>query len=159
MTIPSPSLIRALRIAAFKLQNSPHYQWGHMGSCNCGFLAQEITHLDREEIHRRAMTGSGDWSEQLRDYCPSSGLAMDELISELVGFGFDRDDLTHLERLSDPLVLSTLPENTDALSFNNKENAVIYMRGWADLLEERLLLTASKNEVENKDVEMLEQVA
>ncbi len=43
----------------------------------------------------------GDWNEQLNDYCPTSGFPMDELISEMMNFGFDRDDLKNLERLSD----------------------------------------------------------
>jgi hypothetical protein len=156
MATPSLLLIRALRYAAFKLQHSTEYQWGHMGSCNCGFLAQEITRLDRREIHRRAMMGSGDWSEQLRDYCPSSGLPMDELISELIAFGFDPGDLAHLERLSDPFVLSNLAEDAGQLSFNVKEHAVLYMRTWADALEEQVLVAASN---ENLKLELSEQVA
>jgi hypothetical protein len=34
-----------------------------MGACNCGFLAQEITHLRKAEIHSRAMQSTGDWNE------------------------------------------------------------------------------------------------
>src|SRR5690349_18149983 len=109
MTNASPQIINALRSAARKLASSTHYQWGHMGLCNCGFLAQEVTHLSKEEIHRRAMLRHGDWSEQLNDYCPTSGLPMDEMISELINFGFDPRDLSHLEYLSDNNVLLMLP--------------------------------------------------
>jgi glutaredoxin-related protein len=69
MEKPSLPLIMAIRSAAVKLESSTIYQWGHMGACNCGFLAQEVTKLTKEEIHARAMMRHGDWTEQLNDYC------------------------------------------------------------------------------------------
>jgi hypothetical protein len=77
-------LIQILRNTAHTLAQSRSYQWGHMGACNCGFLAQEITRLRKDEIHSRAMQRYGDWAEQLNDYCPTSGLPMDALISEML---------------------------------------------------------------------------
>ncbi len=139
MAKASLELIRTIRTAALKLEASPSYQWGHMGVCNCGFLAQEVTKLSKEEIHRRAMMRYGDWNEQLNDYCPTSGLPMDETISELIAFGFDSDDLKHLERLSDQQVLLTLPFAERNLHFNTKSHVVKYMKAWSNLLEEELL--------------------
>ncbi|MEO7992140.1 MAG: hypothetical protein ABI663_21490 [Chryseolinea sp.] len=98
-----------------------------MGLCNCGFLAQEITNLRKEEIHTRAMQQHGDWSEQLNDYCPASGLPMDDLISEMIAFGFDSDDLKHLERLSDSEVLRALPLAECNLKQNIKTDVVTYL--------------------------------
>lgn len=89
----SVTLIQVIRKTAAAIAKSPIYEWGHMGCCNCGFLAQQITQLRKSEIHARAMQGYGDWTEQLNDYCPTSGLPMDTLISEMVAFGFDTDDL------------------------------------------------------------------
>ncbi len=132
-------LIRTIRTAAKKLEESDQYQWGHMGSCNCGFLAQEITCLNKDEIHRRAMMRYGDWSEQLNDYCPVNGLPIDDVISELINFGFDTDDLKHLERLSDGKVLGALPSEERDLKHNVKKDVVKYMKTWADLLEDNLL--------------------
>lgn len=135
----SLNLISAVRAAAKKLEESTNYEWGHMGACNCGFLAQQVTKLTKAEIHRRAMMSSGDWSEQLNDYCPTSGLPMDDLISDLLAFGFDADELKHLERLSDKEVLEKLPLSERYLKHNVKADAVKYMRTWANLLEEKLL--------------------
>src|SRR5277367_1562502 len=120
MAKPSLELIRVLRMAARKLEASPCYQWGHMGACNCGFLAQEVTLLTQAEIHQRAMQGCGDWSEQLNDYCPVNGLPFDAVISALVAIGFDTDDLKHLERLSDPGILMNLPTEERDLIHNVK---------------------------------------
>lgn len=132
-------VIDALRKTAEKIELSPDYQWGHMGSCNCGFLAQHITKHTKQQIHRSAMERYGDWNEQLSDYCPTSGLKMDDLISDMINFGFDVDDLRHLERLSDPKVLQTLPPHQRNLRQNVKADVIIYMRQWADLLESTLL--------------------
>jgi hypothetical protein len=135
----SLELISAIRAAAQKLEDSSLYEWGHMGACNCGFLAQQVTKLTKAEIHRRAMQGYGDWTEQLNDYCPTSGLPMDDLIAELLAFGFDAEELKHLERLSGKNVLQQLPINQRNLKHNIKKDAVMYMRTWANYLEDMLL--------------------
>lgn len=136
-------IIDALRATAAKLQASGIYQWGHMGACNCGFLAQEITKLRKDEIHHRAMQRHGDWNEQLNDYCPTSGLPMDDLISELLAFGFDINDLKHLERLSDPKVLRALPPEHRNLARNIKNDVVLYLHTWANRIEAQMLATVN----------------
>lgn len=139
MAKPSLHLIKAIRNTASTLAVSSTYQWGHMGSCNCGFLAQEITKLSKGEIHNRAMYKYGDWNEQLNDYCPTSGLLMDDLITQMLNFGLDTDDLKRLEKLSDKDVLNRLPEGHRFLRHNKKDDVVLYLNEWADLLEEELL--------------------
>jgi len=134
-----PELIQALRNAAKKIVVNPNYQWGHMGLCNCGFLAQEITKLTKQEIHRRAMERHGDWTEQLNDYCAASGLPMDDLITELVDFGFSRKELQQLEKLSNPEVLALIPFAERNLKHNVKSDVVRYLNTWATGLEEKIL--------------------
>lgn len=128
-------VIQALRETASQLERSSRYQWGHMGSCNCGFLAQVVTRQTAPAIHQAAMLGRGDWNEQLNDYCPSSGLGLDTLIDELLRFGFDREDLAHLERLSDPLILAGFPDRGKDVRHNSKKDVVEYFRRWALHLE------------------------
>ena len=129
------SVIDVLRTTARALERCTDYQWGHMGSCNCGYLAQQITHLNKKQIHSYAMQRYGDWNEQLNDYCPTSGLPMDELISEMLNFGFDRDDLKNLERLSDKRILGSLPPDERYLRLNVKRDVIKYLNAWAALLE------------------------
>ena len=121
-----------------RLESAPDYQWGHMGSCNCGFLAQQVTGFTRQEIHRRAMMSHGDWTEQLNDYCPSSGVPMSEVITMLVDAGFDIADLQHLERLSDPEVLKAI-SSSRSLRFNHRPDVLAYFNAWKTLLEDELL--------------------
>lgn len=136
MAKANPNLILALRKTITKLKEGAPYQWGHMGACNCGNLAQEITRITKGDIHRFAMQRSGDWSEQLNDYCPGSGLPMDLMISELLEIGLNRDDLIHLERLSDPEILEHIPfEQRKNLAKNRKEDLLLYLKTWVALLE------------------------
>lgn len=139
MAKASLEIIRVIRATAKSLQSSSYYQWGHMGACNCGFLAQQVTSLTKKEIHNAAMEGHGDWREQLNDYCPTSGLRMDQVISDLLAIGFDIDDLTHLERLSDQKVLHYLPPDSRNLIHNRKDHAVAYLHAMAQMLEDKLV--------------------
>lgn len=133
------ALASALDKAAEKILGSEAYQWGHMGACNCGFLAQELTGKSKEEIHELAMMKSGDWHDQLNDYCSTSGLPMDEVISRMELAGLHITSLQSLERLSDEKVLKFVPENRKPLSYNKKEDAALYMKSWAKLIREQVL--------------------
>ncbi|RSK34476.1 hypothetical protein [Hymenobacter metallilatus] len=140
MAQPTLPVIQALRNTALRLAAEAPYQWGHMGSCNCGHLAQTITALSKGEIHARAMQRYGDWDQQLTDYCPTSGLPVDAIIDEMLALGFTRQDLARLERLSDPVVLAAIPfERRNALRHNQRDDVVLYLRTWAELLESEML--------------------
>ena len=156
MAKPHLELIQALRQTARKIAASDHYQWGHMGSCNCGHLVQEVTRLTRAEIHEYAMrTRGGDWSEQALDYCPTSGYLMDQVISIMLDAGLEVQDFQHLERLSDRAVLRRLPEQERFLQHNQRTDVAKYLRTWADLLEEQWL---SQIEIPRFSASLLEEV-
>jgi hypothetical protein len=146
MAQANPKLIAAIEKTVAKLSNGAAYQWGHMGACNCGNLAQELTTYTKAEIHQYAMSRHGDWNEQLLDYCPSSGLPMDLMISKMLEAGLTVDDLAHLERLSDPSILSHIPiEKRDQMSKNCKEDVILYMETWANMLREKWVLESELN--------------
>ncbi|MGC3946067.1 MAG: hypothetical protein QM762_16370 [Chryseolinea sp.] len=130
--------IIALLNTASSLEKAADYQWGHMGSCNCGFLAREVANLDKTIIHEAAMQRYGNWTEQLNDYCPSSGLLMDDLITVMLNAGFDADDLRHLENLSDTNILRSLAPQHRFLQHNIRADVIIYLRGWANNSESEL---------------------
>lgn len=140
MSIPNPELIAAIENTIVKLSKGAPYQWGHMGACNCGNLAQELTKLSKAEIHSYAMQRSGDWNDQILEFCPTSGYPMDLMIQKMLNFGLTLQDLSHLERLSDPEILATIPkEHRDKLSKNSKEDVMLYMQNWAKLLRDNWL--------------------
>ncbi|MFW5658469.1 MAG: hypothetical protein ACOCZ8_00680, partial [Bacteroidota bacterium] len=109
-----------------------------MGACNCGHLAQTVCDISREDIHAYAMERYGDWERQVMDYCPNSGYPFDLVIEKLLEVGFTQSDLTHLERLNDHEVLRALPRDRRHLSRNQREDAVLYIRTWANVMEAKL---------------------
>lgn len=139
MARPTPELINALRKTAQKMKDGAPYHWGHMGGCNCGNLAQELTKLDREQIHRYAMQRYGDWNEQVNDYCSTSSMPIDLVINEMLNTGLTLEDLKHLEKLDDRAVLIRLPLEKRFLKHNVRDDVIAYLTTWADLLEEQLL--------------------
>lgn len=156
MANPNPELIAAIEKTVSKLKNGSPYQWGHMGACNCGNLAQELTKLEKGEIHSYAMQRHGDWNEQLIDYCPTSGYPMDLMITRMLDFGLTTSDLAHLERLSDPIVLAEMSiEKRNSLSKNKKEDVIFYMITWSKLLRKNWLLENEKSQEKKLVVTLL----
>lgn len=142
MARPTVELIQALRVTVARLRGDTTYQWGHMGECNCGHLAQTITRLGKRDIHAWALEREGDWEQQAHDYCPTSGYRIDDIIRAMLEAGMTLDDIGHLEKLSDPEVLARVPREPDGaqrlLRRNRREDVILYMEVWADLLEARL---------------------
>lgn len=134
-------IIDALRRTAKKLSVGSEYMWGHMGSCNCGNLAQEITKRSKAEIHAYAMQGHGDWNEQLNDYCGITQMPIDLVIHEMLTSGFSLEDLQNLEKLSDKQILMRLPAENRYLRHNVRADVIVYLTEWANMLEEQLLDT------------------
>jgi hypothetical protein len=126
-------LVSAIRRAADNISAGDGYEWGHMGRCNCGHLARELTSLSAADIQRYAMEKSGDWADQVLDFCPTSGMTMDWLISELSSYGLSHRDLIDLERLSNAEVLESA--GSIELSKNNAADVAHYMNTWAGILE------------------------
>jgi hypothetical protein len=134
------NLVIALRATAVRLKEGAPYQWGHFGACNCGHLAQALTQRSRDEIHRaaleRAVASRGrveDWGDAAVEYCPASGLPIDDILATMLAAGLDLRDLHHLEDLSDVRVLRRLPRHVFK---NRRDDVVLYLEAWADLLAE-----------------------
>ena len=132
-------LIDALRTTADRLDGGARYQWTHMGSCNCGHLAQTLTNLTPREIHERALARAGDWSEQAFEYCSTSCLPIDEVIQTMLDISLTRQDIRDLERLSGQGILQTLSPGERTLDRRRRSHVVRYLRAWADLLEAQLI--------------------
>ena len=91
MARPSVVLVTALRKTAARLAGSAAYAWGHHGQCNCGHLVQTLCALPPARIHEIALEGDGDWESLANAYCPTSGHAIDDLLTALV----DADPFAH----------------------------------------------------------------
>lgn len=139
MAIASTELVVALRTTAARLDGGAQYRWTHMGACNCGHLAQTVTELDRATIHQLALERAGDWGQQVVEYCPTSKLPIDHVITRLLELGLSTSDLRHLERLSDRKILSHCETAHGWLDHRRRTHVVHYLRVWAGLLDRELM--------------------
>ncbi len=133
-------LILALRKTVIRLRSGEPYQWGHLGACNCGHLAQTLTKLPKGEIHRAALARVGDWGDVSRGYCATSGLKVDSIIKSMIAAGLNLNDIEYLENLSDRAVLRHMGVGPEGLKHNVRDDVIAYMEAWAKLLEAQLLL-------------------
>lgn len=138
MARASLELVTALRVTADRLAAGSAYQWGHFGMCNCGHLVQTVCGLAPPQIHRLALEGDGDWEQLANAYCPTSGFAIDDVITRLLELGLSTEDVGHLEKLDDPAVLAALPGGKRWLTRNVRDDVVAYLRAWAALLDASL---------------------
>ncbi|HEU0030359.1 MAG TPA: hypothetical protein VFQ53_07000 [Kofleriaceae bacterium] len=139
----STQLVAALRATAARLADGAAYQWGHLGMCNCGNLVQTVCGLPPPRIHVVALEREGDWEQLANAYCPTSGFEIDDIIAKLVALGLTTDDIGHLEKLDDPVVLAALPGGKRWLQRNLREDVIAYMTTWASLLERELASAAA----------------
>ena len=145
MARSSHELIRALRATAARLAQSPAYRWSDFACCNCGHLVQSVTQLSPREIYEAAFVRGGDWGEQAREFCPSSGYPIDYVFARLFELGLSADDVKNLERLSDDRVLREL--GAGALRYTCREDVVSYLNAWARMLERELGADAQDEEL------------
>ena len=141
MAESNPRLIHYIRETADRLENGADYQWGHQGQCNCGHIVQTITELSPSEIYHRVIQTTGEWSEFANDYCLHTNLEVEEILDTLKNQGLTREDMRNLEYLADESILSKLPGGKRYLEKNKREDAILYMRTWADVLEEKQVET------------------
>ena len=140
MANPNPYLIGKIREAANNIESGAAYNWGHVGKCNCGHLLQTIEDLNSGDIYKRAQKVMLDeYSEFANDYCPDSGVPMDALLDSLFDVGLAMEDIPQLEYLSNKKVLQALPGGFRYLEKGKAEDAVLYMKTWANVLEEELV--------------------
>ena len=144
--LPNPtfnprSLYEVLLMTANRLENDSNYQWTHMGSCNCGHLAQTVTLHSAETLHEIALQKAGDWSEQVREYCPTSGYPLDHIIQTLLELGISQTELRDLERLANPKILTYVSkEKRRYLSYRKKSDVILYLRAWAKKVQKNSLV-------------------
>ncbi|WMJ73730.1 hypothetical protein RCC89_11220 [Cytophagaceae bacterium ABcell3] len=152
MAKPSVELIDALRKTAKRVSVKSNYEWKDIGACNCGNLVQVVTDLNKKEISNYGIKKHGDWEMLVRLYKKDSGYKIDDIITEMLNIGFILDDLVHLENLSDRKILSRIPE-TKFLKRDRKDDVVLYLNTWADMMEEALYKEIEISEIK----EVIEQ--
>jgi len=139
MAKASYKLIEALRITAERIDTGGRYEWGHMAHCNCGNLVQTITKQAGVEITKIIKHSLDEWTEHANDICSVTGNPVEMMFDILASYGFDRQDVIHLEWLTDKKVLNFIAPGTHLLR-NDRKDLIIYLKAMADMLQTELAL-------------------
>jgi hypothetical protein len=86
----------------------------------------------------RPAIDEGAWEPEDLGVCSVSELRMTQVFAELAAWGLEARDVESLERLDDPEVRRRLGRHTQDFLHSDRSNVILYMRAWADVLEERL---------------------
>ncbi|MGA0059943.1 MAG: hypothetical protein ACO3RU_10180, partial [Planctomycetota bacterium] len=100
----------ALRKTADRLADGARYEWGHVGRCNCGHVAQTLTDFDDRQILRIFGQDLSEWTEHARNRCADTNRDLVALFDVLHTAGMSHEDVLHLENLSDPRILARMPD-------------------------------------------------
>ena len=125
------SIAAILRKTADRI-SSESYLWKDLGICNCGNLAQVVTGLPGKEITRLAIKKHGDWEMLTKLHQPNSGYEIDHILDSMIEIGFRLDQIAKLENLSDQDILNEIGVD---LRRDKREDVVLYLNTWADLIE------------------------
>lgn len=141
MATPNLKLIAALRAAADGVESGrDDYAWTNAETCNCGIVAQKLTGFDklrlRDELEPLVFDNLfyGHWCST--PTCVVTGKRTSQIFSAIRDAGMSMDDIDNLENLSDPEVLRNM--RVSHLTKWNPEHFILYVRAWADMLEEQL---------------------
>lgn len=91
----------ALREAARRIESGAYYAWSSPADCNCGIVAQVVSHRDRHQLHDSIGVISC-WSMRDEAFtCPITDLPENYIIRVLRETGFTHEDICSIEFLSD----------------------------------------------------------
>jgi len=124
-------MVEALRKAAKKI-GKEHYSWKDIGHCNCGNLAQVVTGKSGKEILKQGIKKHGDWEILTKLYRENSMYEIDHYIDSMIEIGFRLDQIAKLENLSDEKILNEIGVD---LRRDKKEDVILYLNTWADMIE------------------------
>lgn len=97
----------------------------------------------RPDYGDRPALDEGAWEPENIGSCGVTGTPLDAIFGELEAMGLTAADVQHLERLSDPKIRKRLGTHGSEFPHHVRENAIAYLRAWADLLEDELAETES----------------
>jgi hypothetical protein len=142
------------------------YEWQHPQSCNCGIVAcalmgKSVAEMAALIAPMRAHVERPNWKFMVGKFCPVTGMPENEVFRALIGAGMSQADIIELEELGNEKVLErinlkdvyaveTVPltmmeklrhkqprtVRKRTAHYVSKQNAIAYMRAWADILTE-----------------------
>lgn len=135
-------LIEAIRETIIDLETGRReYSWSEASTCNCGILTRNISNLTYkqlrdmiEESDMNICDNSALWSNKIT--CTVTNAPLQEVFKKMYEVGLTKEDIIHLERLSDSKILSlTNIDISQGDYYMRKENVLLYFRAWLRILE------------------------
>jgi hypothetical protein len=119
-------LIASLRLAIDALKNNTiHYDWVEQSSCNAGVVSQAVLgesiegiderrqslfktlkSINKERVIAKKPEISLTWQNAIQYGCPITGKNMPQIIVDLEEAGLSKNDIVHLEFMSNPAILA-----------------------------------------------------
>lgn len=165
------NLIQKLQIAIHGLEtDSVKYNWYNPCSCNCGIVAQSMLGMSMAELDKRIQVPFSSknlrqyliinqndslecsWRNAVKAYCPMTGKPLDEIFSQLNEAGLSREDMCHLEYMTNPLILKKANIETTRMQdslfgrlfkiyepysyYKQADNLIKYLSAWVEILKE-----------------------
>jgi hypothetical protein len=130
-------LAKYLETAAKYIKHYDSYNWQDMSKCNVGVLAQFSTSLKQEQLkqhlHKYTNKDQESWTTFTDTQCPATGLNITDIHEALFKIGMRREDIYHIEYLSNKEIISkcNFKEEHD---YTNKEDVSKYMETWAAMI-------------------------
>lgn len=138
-----------LKLLAVLQDGTADYNWSDGCKCNVGLLAQIISNesyldLRKEKIaeypewlkfmkdNKTTEPGCGSWKTLINLYCGQTKPTMHGIVGEMIKSGFTKEDLIHLEYLSDDYVLSHMKD--DNLEQDKETDLIKYLKTWISLI-------------------------
>jgi hypothetical protein len=130
-------------------ENTAYYDWLDGCRCNVGLLAQIVTKESYEELKIRkhneysdfwnwADRGDGrnaenphSWKSLINFYCGTEQRTTSGIVGDMINVGFTKEDLIHLEFLSDSYILSKINKRLD---YRNQDDLILYLKTWEGLI-------------------------
>jgi hypothetical protein len=115
-------LITSLNVVVTALENGTiEHNWSKTDKCNCGLVAQAIVGVspgnlfknfiqplanEMRKVDPKYKDAAPTWQQMVGAYCPLTGEPIAEIFKILYAAGLTREDIGHLETLSDPNILA-----------------------------------------------------
>lgn len=155
------TLKEALKVVVHALENDTiKYDWHQISHCNCGLVAQAITGTDLESLddiylndistslqEKLQQENTPTWSEMVKEYCPLTGQPLVAIFEKLYEAGMKREDIAHLEYLSDPKILAASKIDTSAVWTETYTKEETRVTGWWIFKESHTVTVKKQKEI------------
>jgi hypothetical protein len=163
-------LKQVLKEVIYSLENDiTRYEWTEHGRCNCGLVVQAILNKNANEVQKIFDDECANlvineskitWKKALQYSCSSTGIPMKGIFKVLLDIGLRPEDISHLEFLSNKVILKDSGIDSSFNSYyQDKKNLILYLKSWIKILNAKDEETNQLNSKEELEAQLLRDIA